>query len=469
MVWNRDRLAGRIRVGRIEESAGRTFAAMRRSSDLVIVLSHSGVAGGSTYDTTGVGTEHASGTFASLPVRPDLVVVGHSHGEIRDSTAGGVRFVQPAPFAAAVAVVHVDLVRPRGARWKVGRMRSSLVSTREVSPSALLEQRLRPSRDSVRAWLDQPLGMALAPMPASSARAGPAAILDWMLETQRARAGAQLAAGPVFDLRAGFPADTIRRRDVLRLYPFENTLRSVRITGEQLREYLERSAGYYRVDPAGRVSLDDAMPGYDLDVVRGARYDVDLRRAPGGRITNLSVGGRMVQPSDSFTMAVNSHRQTGAGGYSMVARAPVVYDKGERIQDLLEAEIRRAPLDPASIDPSQWRIVPEVSAIAVREIYDIAPAPLPRSASDTIVLRILGTAGLRGALVDAGAIDRTMDSLQRGCDCPTLRVDAGGAAAGRVGAPVMNRMGFAASALAERDFDGSLDSLRNRLAESSYP
>jgi 2',3'-cyclic-nucleotide 2'-phosphodiesterase (5'-nucleotidase family) len=306
-------------------------------------------------------------------------------------------------------------------------------------------------------------------MPATGARAGPAAILDWMLETQRARAGAQLAAGPVFDLRGGFPADTIRRRDVLRLYPFENTLRSVRITGAQLREYLERSARYFRVDAAGRVSLDDSMPGYDFDVVRGAHYDVDLRRSPGGRITNLSVGGRMVQPSDSFTMAVNSHRQTGAGGYSMVARAPVVYDKGERIQDLLESEIRRAPLDPASIAPSQWRIVPEVSAVAVREIYDIAPEPLPRSASDTIVFRILGTAGLRGALGSAGAIDRTMDSLQRDCDCPTLRVDAGGAAAGRVGVPVMNRMGFAASALAERDFDGSLDSLRGRLAESSYP
>jgi hypothetical protein len=318
-------------------------------------------------------------------------------------------------------------------------MQSRLVSTREVSPSALLEQRLRPSRDSVRAWLDQPLGMALAPMPATGARAGPAAILDWMLETQRARAGAQLAAGPVFDLRGGFPADTIRRRDVLRLYPFENTLRSVRITGAQLREYLERSARYFRVDAAGRVSLDDSMPGYDFDVVRGAHYDVDLRRSPGGRITNLSVGGRMVQPSDSFTMAVNSHRQTGAGGYSMVARAPVVYDKGVRIQDLLESEIRRAPLDPASIAPSQWRIVPEVSAVAVREIYDIAPEPLPRSASDTIVFRILGTAGLRGALGSAGAIDRTMDSLQRDCDCPTLRVDAGGAAAGRVGVGVSRR------------------------------
>jgi 2',3'-cyclic-nucleotide 2'-phosphodiesterase/3'-nucleotidase len=469
MVWDRDRVAGRIRVGRIEESAGGVFETMRGSSDLMVVLSHSGVAGASTYDTTGVGTEHAAGAFASLAVRPDLVVVGHSHGEIRDSIAGGVRFVQPAPFGAAVAVVHVDLVRGQGPRWRLVRMRSSLLSTREVTPSALVEQRLRSSHDSVRAWLDQPLGMAPAPMPATGARAGPAAIHDWVLETQRRRAGAQLAAGPVFDLRAGFRADTIRRRDVLRLYPFENTLRSVRITGGELREYLERSARYFRVDAAGRVSLDESMPGYDFDVVRGARYDVDLRLPPGGRIANLSVGGRAVEPLDSFTMALNSHRQTGAGGYSMVAHAPVVYDKGERIQDLLEAEIRRAPPDPAGVAPSQWRIVPEVSAIAVREIYDIAPEPLPRSARDTVVLRILGTAGLRGALGAAGPIDRTMDSLQGECDCPTLRLDAGGAGAGRAELPVMNRMGFAASALAERDFDGSLDSLRSRLGESAFP
>ena len=470
MVWDRDRLRGRIRVARIEEAAPRTFEAMRRASDLVVALSHSGIAGGSTYDTTGVGAEHAAGSLASLPVRPDLVVVGHSHGEIRDSTIRGVRFVQPRPFAAGIVVVHVDMVRPRGGRWAVARMRSDLVSVRDVKPSALVEQRLGPSHDSVRAWMDAPLGVALAPMPATGARAGPTAVLDWVLETLRRRAGAQLAAGPVFDLRAGFAADTIRRRDVLRLYPYENTLRVVRITGEQLREYLERSARYFRVDAAGRVSLEDSMAGYDFDVVRGARYDIDLRQPVGGRIRDLSVGGRMVEPSHTFTMAVNSHRQTGAGGYPMVARAPVVYDKGERIRHLLEEEIRRGPLDPAAIAPSGWRIVPEMSAVAVREIYDIAPEPLARSASDTIVLRVLGTAGLHGALGRAaGALDRTMDSLRADCGCPTLRLDGGGAGAAKVALPVLNRLRFAASALAERDFDRSVDSLRSRLAESSYP
>ena len=469
MVWNRDRLRGRLRVGPIERAAPRTFAAMRRSADLVVALSHSGIGGGSSYDTAGVGAEHVAGAFARMPARPDVVVVGHSHGEIADSTIGEVLFVQPRPHAAAIAVVHVDLVRPRGGPWEVGRMRSELVPTVRATPSAVIEQRLRPAHESVRAWLDAQVGEARAPMPAARARAGPTPLLDWVLETQRRRAGATLAAGPVFDLRGGFPADTIRRRDLLRLYPYENTLRAVRISGRQLRDYLERSARFFRVDAAGRVSLNDSMPGYDFDVVRGARYEIDLRHPVGSRIRSLAVGGRAVGPSDSFTLAINSHRQTGAGGYTMAARAPVVYDRGERIRELLEEELARGPVDPSAIPPSDWRIVPEAAAKAVREIYGIPPEALPVSASDTVVFRVLGTAGLHGGLDAAGSVARTMDSLAAACACPTLRLDAGGAAAGRAELPVLDRMGFAASALAERDFDHGIDSLRKRLGASRYP
>ncbi|HEY7479490.1 MAG TPA: 5'-nucleotidase C-terminal domain-containing protein [Gemmatimonadales bacterium] len=468
MVWDRDKLRGRIRVGRIEPAARRTFEMMRRDADLVVALSHSGLSGSSTYDTTGVGGEDVAETFARLPARPDIVILGHSHREIRDTSIGGVHFVQPGPFARSVAVVHLDLRRSQSGRWTVARIRSDLIPTREVGPSTLIDQRLAPTHDSVRAWLAAPVGMTLAPMPASAARAGPTPILDWLLETQRRRAAAQLAAGPLFDLAAGF-ADTIRRRDIRRLYPYENTLRSVRITGEQLRRYLERSAEYFQVDPAGRVALNRGMPGYDFDIVRGARYDIDLRQPVGSRIRNLSVAGRPVESAQSFTLAINSHRQTGAGGYAMIAGAPVVYDEGEGIQELLEAELRRAPLDPGTIAPSAWRIVPEVSAVAVREIYHIAPAPLPPSPTDTIVLRVLGTGGLHGALEHAGAVDQAMDSLRLQCACPTLRLDGGGAGTSRAALPVLDRMGFAASALAERDFDRSLDSLRSRLGESSFP
>lgn len=468
MLWNRDRLGGRIRVGRIEAVAGPTFAAMRREADLVVALSHSGIGGPSNYDTTGVGAEDVAGSFAALGSRPDVVIVGHSHAEVRDSTLGEVHYVQPRPYAASVAVVHVDLVRPRGSGWQVGRVRSELISMSEVAASPVVEQRLRPAHDAVHAWVAQRVGSATAPMPAGRGRAMPTPIVDWMLEVQRRRARATLAAGPVFDLRAGFPADTIRRRDLLRLHPYENTLRAVRVSGRQLRDYLEWSARYFRVDAAGRVSINDSVPGYDFDIVRGARYDIDLRQPVGSRIRNLSVGGRMVAPADSFTMAVNSHRQTGAGGYTMVARAPVVYDRGEWIRELLETEAAREPVDPAGIVPSTWRIVPEVSAQAVRELFDIPADPLPVAASDTVVLRIFGTAGLHGALDAVGALAGAMDSLAEACDCPSIRLDGGGAAT-PVAAPVLDRLGYAAAALAERDFDRSLDSLASRAAESRHP
>ena len=46
------------------------------SAELVVALSHSGISGGSTYDTTGVGTEHAAAASRTLPARPDVVMVG---------------------------------------------------------------------------------------------------------------------------------------------------------------------------------------------------------------------------------------------------------------------------------------------------------------------------------------------------------------------------------------------------------
>ena len=167
-VWDRDRLRGKIRVGRIEAAAAPVFVAMRRASDLVVALAHSGISGPSSYDTAGVGAEDVAGTFATMTARPDVVIVGHSHAAIRDSTLGEVRYVQPKPNAASVAVVHVDMIGPRGREWEVGRIRSELVATAGVTPSAVAEQRLKPADDAVRAWVGEGIGMTLAPIPAAS-------------------------------------------------------------------------------------------------------------------------------------------------------------------------------------------------------------------------------------------------------------------------------------------------------------
>jgi 2',3'-cyclic-nucleotide 2'-phosphodiesterase/3'-nucleotidase/5'-nucleotidase len=489
-VWNRDKLQGKLRLDRIPDAAARVMEPLRRESDLVVALVHSGLTGPASYDTTGVGGENEAVSLAGLPVRPDLVVVGHSHREMRDAVVGGVHFVQPRPYGGGVSITHVDLVR-EGERWKPVRIRGELLSTARAAPSTRLAQRLAPAHEAVLQWADLALGEAAAPMRAASARLEPTPILNFVNAVQLKRTGADLSAASAFDLRAGFDSGTIRMRQLVALYPFDNTLRAVRISGAQLKEYLEHSARYYRTDAVGRISINDSVPGYDYDIIAGVRYDIDLRRPPGDRIRNLAFRRRPVIRSDSFTLAVNSHRQTGAGGYGMLRGAPVVYDRGENIRELLIDEIRsRKVIDPAGYTGRDWRIVPEGAASAVRSLFRIPARPLPVGPRDTILLRVLATADLHGALLPkvretsagrssggAAAVAGMMDSLAADCPCPTLRLDAGDAMQGTVGAnltrgramvEVLNRLGIAATALGEHDFVWSQDTLRRRMSEARY-
>jgi 2',3'-cyclic-nucleotide 2'-phosphodiesterase/3'-nucleotidase len=88
----------------------------------------------------------------------------------------------------------------------------------------------------------------------------------------------------------------------------------VRITGKQLRDYLEFSSRYYTSVVNGVPKIDPEIPGYNFDIVSGADYTMDLTKPLGSRITSLTFKGKTVQPTDTFTLALNNYRQTGGGG-----------------------------------------------------------------------------------------------------------------------------------------------------------
>src|SRR6266513_990145 len=134
MLWDRAQLAaGHVRVRRI---AGATTAALARlegeAADVKVVLIHSGF-GESSYDTTGVGPENDATALATVNPKPDLVIVGHTHREIRDTVINGVHFVQPKNWVQSIAVVHVSLVRDSTTRrYRVTAVRSELISLANV-------------------------------------------------------------------------------------------------------------------------------------------------------------------------------------------------------------------------------------------------------------------------------------------------------------------------------------------------
>ena len=492
MKWDRAQLAGRARVHPIIPRASAVLNALTTAgADLRIVLVHSGLGGPSSYDTTGIGPEDVAAQLAGVTPKPDLVIVGHSHREIRDTVIGGVHFVQPRNWAQSLAVVHVWMVKRRdgeGGGYAVAQVRAELLPAGSVPELPRLARRVGESHERVRNWAGEPLGTAGPGFSARYARAQDTPLLDFINEVQRRKTGADLSATAAFDVAAGFPAGEVRLRDVAGVYPYENTLRAIRISGEQLRAFLEHASRYYRVYEPGRRIINDNVPGYNFDVVSGANYQIDLTQQVGRRISALTVRGRPVAPNDSFTLALNSYRQEGGGGYDMLRESYVTYDRGEDIRDLLVEEIRRAGrLDSAAWFRPNWSLI-EPAAAAARNAF--APPATPASTTDSTLLRVLAIGDFHGALVErvwpwsqgravggAAALKPWLDSLARECGCTSVRLDAGDQMSGtlisnhnygRATVEVFNRLGIDAAAIGNHEFDWTVDTLRARMREARY-
>ena len=79
------------------------------------------------------------------------------------------------------------------------------------------------------------------------------------------------------------PAGDIAIKNVADLYLYPNTVQAVVITGAQVKEWLEMSAGIFNQIEKGKadqplINLD--FPSYNFDVIDGVTYKIDLSQPP---------------------------------------------------------------------------------------------------------------------------------------------------------------------------------------------
>ncbi|HEX7981454.1 MAG TPA: 5'-nucleotidase C-terminal domain-containing protein [Gemmatimonadaceae bacterium] len=512
MVWDRDNLrAAKVVVGDILPAVRLGVDSARAAgADVVVVTMHSGLGEPATYDTvsTGLPSDNVAARVAREVPGVDLVVYGHSHKEMADTSINGVLLVQAKNWVQSVAAAHLQLARDNG-RWRVTSRTGTLIHTAGHAESPTVLAATEAAHRAAVAWVTTPLGRTDVAWRADSARVTDTPLQDFVLEVMRRAAHADLAAGAAFSLDASLDSGAITAARMQALYPYDNTVRAIRISGKQLREYLEQSARYYTVDATGAPKVNPEIPGYNFDMLAGADYVLDVSRPTGERVTRLEVRGRAVAPRDSFTLALTNYRQTGGGGYTMIVGAPEVYRSTEDVRQLLTDEVRRAGvLRPQDYFTRNWRIEP---ASAVSSLYRelrgaVGPvaAGAPRAAGkDTIPLarrtprpptrlRILGTNDFHGALeprVDSRGVRRggaayLAAAIRRAAaecappQCQVLLVDGGDEFQGTLasnlafGKPItgiFNELGYAAAALGNHEFDWGQDTLRARMRDAHYP
>jgi len=509
MVWDRDNLrSAKVVVGDILPAVRLGVDSARAAgADVVVVTMHSGLGEPATYDTvsTGLPSDNVAARVAREVPGVDLVVYGHSHKEMADTSVNGVLLIQAKNWVQSVAAAHLRLAR-EGGRWRVTSRTGSLIHTAGHAEAPAVLAATESAHRAAVAWVTTPLGRTDVAWRADSARVVDTPLQDFVLEVMRRAAHADLSAGAAFSLDASLDSGAITAARMQALYPYDNTVRAIRVSGKQLREYLEHSARYFTVDAAGAPKVNSEVPGYNFDMVAGADYVLDVSRPVGERVTRLEVRGKAVAPTDSFTLALTNYRQTGGGGYSMIVGAPEVYRSTEDVRQLLTAEVRRAGvLRPQDYFTRNWRIEPAsaVSALnrAMRGGVGPVAAGAPRAATqDTITrrtprpatrLRILGTNDFHGALeprVDSRGIRRggaayLAAAIRRAAaecappQCQVLLVDGGDEFQGTLasnlafGKPItgiFNELGLAAAALGNHEFDWGQDTLRARMRDAHY-
>ena len=384
MVWDRDKLVGRIEVRDIVPSV-RTAVQDARShgADVVLVVLHSGLSDPASYDTTtGVPSENVAARVAREVPGIDLIVFGHTHRELADTTIGTTMLQQPRNWAGSLSLARLTLARSGGA-YRVVKKQGSVIRARGHQEQAAMLATTLDAHNRAVALTTTPIGNTATSWSADSARVQDTPILDFLLEVMRRTSGADVAASAAFSLNAQFGPGPITQADMAELYPYENNvLRAVRISGKQLRDFLEYSARYFRNGASGDSLIDTSVPGFNFDIIAGADYAIDLSKPIGSRIVGLSRNGRPIADTDSLTLALNDYRQSGGGGFAMLRGARVVYDQQQVIRDLLVDEVRRkGTLRPEDYFTLNWRLLPDsIVGAAYRSMRRLPfdrPAPRP--------------------------------------------------------------------------------------------
>jgi 2',3'-cyclic-nucleotide 2'-phosphodiesterase/3'-nucleotidase len=417
MQWDKGHLEDKARAGDIVEAARREVPALKAAgADIVVALCHSGIAG-SSYR----GNEENAALHLAAMDSIDVILTGHQHlvfpgAKAFDGIEGvdnvrgallGKPCVQPGFWGSHLGLVDLDLERT-GQGWKVAGFKVEarpifkrtpdrrIVSKADADPAVLAT--VKAAHEATLAYVREPVGETSAPINSYFALVADDPSVQIVADAQIAyvrglMAGTALASLPVLSAAAPFKsggrggpnfftdikAGPIAIKNVADIYLHPNTVQVVKVTGAQVREWLERSAGVFnRIDPARtdeQPLINPAFPAFNFDVIDGVTYRIDVTqpsRYDGAgklvepaarRIIDLAFQGKPIGETAEFLIATNNYRASGGGDFpgtktTVVLEAP----------DLNREVVVRHIIDKKRIDPTadnNWSLAPLPASVNV--------------------------------------------------------------------------------------------------------
>ena len=321
LLWDKQNLSGKVTVLGIVEAAEKFIPMMKaEGADVIVAIPHSGV--GTPSNPVDVNDENA--TYAlSLVEGIDAITFGHSHSvfpsatfeglenaDLKKGTINGVAAVMPGRWGDNLGIVDLKLEMQNGAWVVIDRSaKASPIYDKNAEQPELvtadngIRDAVALEHQGTLSYVDQPIGKASADMYSFLTLVQDDPSVQIVSDAQIAKVKANLTDAlkdiPVLSAAAPFkaggrhstaadadsyvqvPAGDLTYKNAADLYLYPNTMVAVKLTGAELKDWLECSANQFnQIDPSITTPQNlinwDTHRTYNFDVIDGVTYKIDV-------------------------------------------------------------------------------------------------------------------------------------------------------------------------------------------------